>query len=94
MHCLNNQVELNLGGTGDETGLKVTASGDVNATLQQLESALKADFQDEKGNLSVDISNGVLTINGQKQPDEVLKKYEGLLQEKKDINFSIKIEDK
>ena len=58
---------------------------------------IEASLTDPTGLFSFDtrfLSRWVLTINGQKQPDEVLKKYEGLLQGKKDINFSIKIEDK
>jgi len=83
-----------MGGTGDEAGFKITASGDADATLQQLVNAMKADHLDEDGNLSVELSNGILSINGKKQPEDVLKKYEGLFNGKKELNFSIKVEDK
>ncbi len=88
------EMKVIASGAGDETGVKLTASGDVDATLQQLVDALKADHLDQNGNLSVELSNGVLSINGKKQPEDVLKKYEGLLNGKKELNFSIKIEDK
>jgi hypothetical protein len=47
---------------------------------------------DKKGNYTIEYKKGELTINGKKQPAEVVKKYNSFLQGKKD--FTIKKDDK
>jgi hypothetical protein len=62
--------------------------------MEKFIAALKADKMDDHGNLSVELKNGELTINGKKQTPETLKKYVEYLDVKKDLNFSIKIQEK
>ena len=62
--------------------------------LKEFADALKKDNLDDHGNLTVEYKNGELTINGKKQPEEVLKKYQSFLDTKKDFNFSIQINEK
>ena len=77
------------------TEAKISINGnDPKDDLQKLVDALKADKMDDNGNLSVELKNGELVINGKKQSAEVLKKYVQYLGEKKDLNFSIKIDEK
>jgi K(+)-stimulated pyrophosphate-energized sodium pump len=78
----DNEVKLSINGN------------DAGQEMQKFIDALKADKMAENGNLSVELKNGELTINGKKQSVEILKKYEQYLGEKKDLNFSINIEDK
>ena len=66
----------------------------MHARLKELVDVLQKDNFSENGNLSVDYKNGELTINGKKQPDDVLKKYASYLDAKKDFNFSIKVNQK
>ena len=67
---------------------------DPKDELKKLIDALKADKMDNNGNLSVELKNGALIINGKSQPADVLKKYSQYLDGKKDLNFSINIEEK
>ncbi len=91
-----------------KSGLKIIADANTPGTtatlsldgndpkdeMKQLADALKADKMDDNGNLSFELKNGELSINGKKQPADVLKKYDQYLGEKKDLNFSIKIDEK
>ncbi|MEO5685338.1 MAG: sodium-translocating pyrophosphatase [Chitinophagaceae bacterium] len=75
--------------------VKISMNGnDPKDELKKLVDALKADNMDVNGNLSVELKNGDLLINGKKQPAEILQKYSQYLGEKKDLNFSINIEEK
>ena len=49
---------------------------------------------DHNGNLSVEVKDGSLFINGKKQPENILQKYEKFIGQKKEINFSIKVDEK
>jgi K(+)-stimulated pyrophosphate-energized sodium pump len=94
---LEKKIEMKI--TSDNAGGKSDVSITMNGNnaeneLQKLVDALKADKMDNKGNLSVELKNGELIINGKKQPAEILKKYEQYLGGKKNLNFSINIEDK
>ncbi len=81
--------------SGDKSDATITIDGnDAGKELQKLVDALKADKMDDNGNLSVELKNGELSINGKKQTSEIIKKYEPYFDGKKDLNFSIKIEDK
>jgi len=93
--------------SGQRIEMKITADNktqsDVNISidgndskddLKKLIDALKADNMYEHGKLSVELKNGSLTINGKSQPAEVLTKYSQYLNGKKDLNFSINIEEK
>ena len=79
--------------TKEEINISET-SADGKDDLQKLAYALKADKMDDHGNLSVELKNGALTINGKKQSEKTLKKYEPLFNGKKDVQFSIKVEEK
>ena len=79
-------------GKGDVT-LSMNGN-DSRDELNKFVEALKADKMDDHGKLSVEMKNGSLTINGKTQPAEVLKKYSTYLNEKKDLNFSINIDEK
>jgi hypothetical protein len=45
-------------------------------------------------NLSVELKDGNLFINGKKQSVNILDKYKAFLGDKKEINFSIKVDKK
>lgn len=80
---------------GTDSDVKISLNGnDAGQEMQKLIDALKADKMDENGNLSVELKNGELMINGKKQSADVIKKYEQYLGGKKDLNFSINIEEK
>jgi K(+)-stimulated pyrophosphate-energized sodium pump len=81
-------------GTNKEAINVTVNSNNAGQDMQKLIDALKADKLDDNGNLSVELKNGVFSINGKVQTAEVLKKYQPLLGEKKDADFSIKIENK
>ncbi|MFT3934899.1 MAG: sodium-translocating pyrophosphatase [Chitinophagaceae bacterium] len=71
----------------------VTINGnDPKNEIEKLVAALQADKMDNNGNLSVNWKNGELTINDKKQSEEIVNKYRQYLGEKKDLNFSIKIQ--
>ncbi len=75
--------------------VNVTLNGnDPKVEMEKFIAALKGDKMDNNGNLNVELKNGELSINGKKQPAEVLNKYKEYLGEKKDLNFSIKIDEK
>ncbi|MEO6316693.1 MAG: sodium-translocating pyrophosphatase [Chitinophagaceae bacterium] len=75
-------VKNNLGGERD------------NMAIDDFIVALKADKMDNQGNLAVVFKDGELLINGKKQPAETLKKYAQYVGEKKELNFSINIDQK
>ncbi len=82
-------------GSKQTTHLKITASeNDPAEEMDAFIKALQADKMDDNGQLAVELKNGELTINGKKQSVDILKKYEQYLGEKKDLNFSLKIEEK
>jgi K(+)-stimulated pyrophosphate-energized sodium pump len=89
------EMKITAENKGDGSEVKISMNGnDPKDELQKLVNALKADKMDDNGNLSVELKNGELIINGKKQPADVLKKYSQYLTEKKDINFSINIKEK
>jgi hypothetical protein len=89
------EMKITADAPGDKSEVKMTINGnDAGTELQKLVDALKADKMDDKGNLSVELKNGEFIINGKKQPDEILKKYKQYLDGKKELNFSINIQDK
>jgi len=89
------EMKITTDGKADGSEVKISMDGtDAKDELKKLVDALKADKMDDHGNLSVELKNGELIINGKKQPSDILKKYEQYLGEKKELNFSIKIEEK
>ena len=55
---------------------------------------LQKDNMSENGNLSVIWKDGQLSINGKQQSPETLNKYNQFLNDKKDFNISIKVNEK
>jgi K(+)-stimulated pyrophosphate-energized sodium pump len=91
----NIEMKVMVSESGDKSATKITVNGnDAGGELEKLVDALKADKMDDNGNLSIELKNGELSINGKKQTEEVFKKYEKYFDGKKDLNFSISIEDK
>ncbi len=90
------KVEMKITGNAkDADGVNITlSSNDPKNEMEKFIAALQADKMDDHGNLSVELKQGELSINGKKQPAGILKKYEQYLGEKKDLNFSLKIEEK
>jgi K(+)-stimulated pyrophosphate-energized sodium pump len=89
------EMKVTVDESGDKSDTKITVNGnDAGKELEKLVDALKADKMDEHGNLSIELKNGELSINGKKQTEEIFKKYEKYFDGKKDLNFSISIEDK
>jgi K(+)-stimulated pyrophosphate-energized sodium pump len=91
------RIEVKLTADSKTTGadMKVTINGnEPKGEIERLVAALQADKMDENGNLTVELKDGELSINGKKQTAEVLKKYGQYLDGKKDLNFSIKIQEK
>jgi len=89
------EMTITSDGKADGSEVKIAMNGaDPKDELKKLVDALKADKMDDNGNLSVELKNGELTINGKKQPSDILKKYDQYLGGKKELNFSIKIEEK
>jgi len=92
------EKKIELAITHDNTNgsaVNVTLNGnDASGEWKKLIAALQADKMDEAGNLAVELKNGALLINGKRQPAEIVKKYEQYFGEKKDFNFSLKIEEK
>ncbi len=79
----------------EATDLTQSMNGnDSKDEFKKLVDALKADKLDDHGNLAVAMKDGVLSINGKNQPEEILKKYSPYFVGKKDLNFSINIEEK
>ncbi|HTL10520.1 MAG TPA: sodium-translocating pyrophosphatase [Chitinophagaceae bacterium] len=75
--------------------LKLTLNGDEPAAaMDKFIQALRADKMDDNGQLSVELKNGELSINGKKQSAETTKRYEQYLGDKKDLKFSLKIDEK
>ncbi len=88
------QTEVKIIATNDKT-----VSGDKTVTtepgaIDQLTTLLKADGFAPEGNLSVQYKSGVLTINGEAQPEEIAKKYVKFLPENGDINVSVQVDTK
>ena len=79
-------------GKGEEMKVTVDPSKGPDQ-MQELVDALTRDKMDDKGNLQVDYKNGELSINGKKQPEDVLKKYSKYFSDKKDFIFSIKVNE-
>jgi K(+)-stimulated pyrophosphate-energized sodium pump len=77
------EMKVTVGESGDRSDTKITVNG--NDAGKEL---------DNNGSLSIELKNGELTINGKKQTEETFKKYEKYFDGKKDLNFSINIEDK
>jgi K(+)-stimulated pyrophosphate-energized sodium pump len=89
------EMKITADGKKDGTEMNITVNGnDPKNDMEKFIAALKADKMDDHGNLSVELKNGELTINGKKQTPETLKKYVEYLDVKKDLNFSIKIQEK
>lgn len=77
----------------DTTG-KVEIKVNGEKKMEGLVEALKANGLAKDGNLSIDFSNGELTVNGKKLSAEELKKYEAFLEKNNDIKLSIKVDEK
>lgn len=87
-------IEMKISETkqGDSSTVDLTINGrNAEDELKAFVEELK---KDNKGNLSVELKNGSLFINGKKQPQEVLNKYEKFIGAKKEINFSINVNEK
>jgi K(+)-stimulated pyrophosphate-energized sodium pump len=79
--------------TGAEEKISIDGNNPKD-DFSKLIEALKADKMDNNGNLSVELKDGELSVNGKKQSADVLKKYEQYLNGKKDLNISVNIEEK
>ena len=91
------KMEINITETkqGDGTTNSITINGEnAEDKINDLVAALKKDNLAENGNLNVELKEGQLFINGKAQPTEILKKYQQYIGEKKDIHFSIKVDEK
>lgn len=77
----------------DTTG-KVEIKVNGENKMEGLVEALKANGLANNGSLSIDFSNGELTVNGKKLSAEELKKYEAFLEKNNDIKLSIKVDEK
>jgi len=62
--------------------------------LNKLADALRADNLIKNGNLTAELKDGIFSINGKKQSDEIIKKYQPYFNNKKDFNFSIEVNEK
>ena len=71
-----------------------TAATDVEQSVNKFAEALKADGYLKDGKLAAEFKKGGLTINGEKQSADVVKKYENFLPAGKDFSFSISTEKK
>jgi K(+)-stimulated pyrophosphate-energized sodium pump len=83
------EIKISQNNSGEN---KIVVKGDDD--LKDFIEALKKDNFMENGRLDVELSNGELTINGKKQPKDILEKYDGLVDTKKDVKISIKIDEK
>jgi len=80
---------------GDSSTVNLTINGqNAEDELKGFVDELKKDNMDHNGNLSVEVKDGSLFINGKKQPENILQKYEKFIGQKKEINFSIKVDEK
>ena len=80
---------------GDSSTVNLTINGhNAEDELKGFVEELKKDNLDDKGNLSVELKDGNLFINGKKQPEDILQKYEKFIGQKKELNFSIKVDEK
>jgi K(+)-stimulated pyrophosphate-energized sodium pump len=74
-----------------EASLNIAHSGD-NKALINLAQKLKHDLNLKDGDLNIEFKDGELTLNGEKQPDDILKKYEEELARIKDLNITINLD--
>jgi K(+)-stimulated pyrophosphate-energized sodium pump len=97
-HPVEKKVDIQISSDDKMAGDAKTAitinGNDADQEIQKFIQALKADKMVENGNLSIVFKNGDLSINGTKQPAEIVKKYEQYLSGKNEINFSIKTDEK
>jgi len=87
MHTVEQKMEVKVAGN-DSTTVSLTVSGG-GGEFNALIDAIKKDGLAADGNVSVELKNGKLTINGKEQPADVLKKYESYFNGQKEFSISI-----
>ena len=88
-----NKVEIKVTATSTKDSantVNITASGD-DGKLNGLMEALKKDGVVGTGNVSVEIKDGKLTINGKEQPADVLAKYSSYLEAGKNVSINVDV---
>ncbi|MBS1915914.1 MAG: sodium-translocating pyrophosphatase [Bacteroidetes bacterium] len=86
--------EVKISATVNDNGQVSVTEENGKDELKDLIDALQKDNFSENGKLSVEYKKGELTINGKKQPEDVLRKYQQYISSKKDFNFSIEVNQK
>ena len=66
------------------------AAGDLKGFVDEL----KKDNKTSNPTHSIELKNRFLSINGMRQPRDIFKKYEKFISNKKEINFSIDVDEK
>jgi K(+)-stimulated pyrophosphate-energized sodium pump len=90
-------IEMKISETkqGDSSTVNLTINGhNAEDELKSFVEELRKDNMETNGHLSVELKDGALYINGKKQPEDIFHKYEKFIGNKKEINFSINVDEK
>jgi K(+)-stimulated pyrophosphate-energized sodium pump len=93
----NKTFEMKISETshGDDASVNLAINGNsIENELKGLVEELKKENLSENGKLCVELKDGNLLINGKQQPDEMLKKLQPFLKDKKKLDFSINVDEK
>ncbi|HVM88766.1 MAG TPA: sodium-translocating pyrophosphatase [Puia sp.] len=93
----NREIEMKISETkqGNASTVNLTINGNnADDELGGLVAELKKENIVENGKLSIQLQDGKLIINGKPQTDEMMKKLQPYLKDKKKINFSVNVDEK